>query len=426
MRVTVGLHCFEHIRTTQSIVQTTCPLHIELSARKNASAGRILQAPRQGPATRFKPYSAAAPVIPCCKPLRQLRLAWASRPSICSSDSITGSWCSAGRWPAETAWRSAWAGSAGLLLEADLGGLDRRGQLPADHRQVLALEPVDLGQQRFHAAADVGAVDLVVLQVGQEPQDVHRHALAAAGQAAVDLPLVQFGPAEVVDVAWSSVRPRRAGSPSGHLLSGSRAASRARGPARRGSSLAAAIRSASSSGVMTPGGGARSGRSAAGSRWPWRGRSLGCPGAAPTGPAPKRASMAGRLCPDSASAGRRSRPACGSTFAAPRTAGKHPGPCSGWSDRSATSGTIPERPGRPWPPPEAAPRPAGVTKTVAAGCSMETVAGRRARRGSPSGSLAAGQPFAVGQLGTSRPPDFSTTSGSDPPAGDGKLEARPR
>ncbi|OYV88575.1 MAG: hypothetical protein B7Z73_08295, partial [Planctomycetia bacterium 21-64-5] len=89
-------------------------------------------------------------------------------------------------------------GRAGRQL--DLRRLDRRRQLAADGRQLVAAQTVDLVEQRSHLPLDVRAVDVVLLQIGEQPGNLTRHAFAGAGEPALDLPLQQFGALQVVDV----------------------------------------------------------------------------------------------------------------------------------------------------------------------------------------------------------------------------------
>ena len=96
----------------------------------------------------------------------------------------------------------------------DLRGLDHGGQLLADDRQVLPLQGVDGLQHRLHVAAHVGRIDLVVVQVGQQRQDVHGHALAAADQRLLHLALAQGRGLEAVHVEL----PPRASFPAHHGL----------------------------------------------------------------------------------------------------------------------------------------------------------------------------------------------------------------
>ena len=99
-------------------------------------------------------------------------------------------------------------------------------------------------EQFVHAKAEVRTVDPVVLQVGQQREDVHRKAVAAVGQTAVDLALGKFGGLEAVQIdlfqppeaiqaglGRRDVRPRRrAASASSRVnsarISSSRAATR--------------------------------------------------------------------------------------------------------------------------------------------------------------------------------------------------------
>ena len=63
-------------------------------------------------------------------------------------------------------------------------------------------------------------VDAVVLQVGQQREDVHGHAVVAAGQAAVDLALVQLGRLEVVEIELFQPAQRAGGFPAPCLRAG--------------------------------------------------------------------------------------------------------------------------------------------------------------------------------------------------------------
>ncbi len=84
--------------------------------------------------------------------------------------------------------------------QAELRRLDRRGQARAQRRQVLVLQLLAVGHEQPQTALEVGLVHAVVRQVGQHGQELHGHAVRAAGQAAADVPLVELGGLEVIDL----------------------------------------------------------------------------------------------------------------------------------------------------------------------------------------------------------------------------------
>lgn len=87
-----------------------------------------------------------------------------------------------------------------LPFAIDLGRLHRGGQLAAERRQHVTIEPIELFQQPVHPLPGVGVVDAVVLQIGQQRRDADGHAFAAAGQQLVDLALGVLGGLQAIDV----------------------------------------------------------------------------------------------------------------------------------------------------------------------------------------------------------------------------------
>ena len=88
----------------------------------------------------------------------------------------------------------------GRGVSCRLGRLDRGRQIAADRRQLFAAEAVKLTEQFVHAKTEVRTVNPVVLQVGQQREDVHGEAVVAVGQSAVDLALGKFGGLEAVQI----------------------------------------------------------------------------------------------------------------------------------------------------------------------------------------------------------------------------------
>ena len=93
----------------------------------------------------------------------------------------------------------------GLILgrsigQVDLCTFDGRSQFALDRREVIRLQPLDLGQHGLHPPGHVGIVDTVAFQVGQQVVDLSGHALGGAGQRASNLALAEFGPLGMIDV----------------------------------------------------------------------------------------------------------------------------------------------------------------------------------------------------------------------------------
>ncbi len=94
----------------------------------------------------------------------------------------------------------------GRGLQADQRTFDGGGQLRADRGKMFSLEAIELGQQPFQAALEIGVVDAIGLKVGQQAEHLHRQAVAAAGQAAHDLALVELRGLQAVDVGLFQAR----------------------------------------------------------------------------------------------------------------------------------------------------------------------------------------------------------------------------
>ena len=122
-----------------------------------------------------------------------------------SSDAMTCCWCSPARGKVRLALGVA-PGGPGRRLQADQRTLDGGGQLRADGGKMLALEAIELGQQPFQAALEIGVVDAIVLQVGQQAEHLHGQAVAAAGQAPHDLALVELRGLQAIDVGLLQAR----------------------------------------------------------------------------------------------------------------------------------------------------------------------------------------------------------------------------
>ena len=67
-------------------------------------------------------------------------------------------------------------------------------------------EALELGQQPFQAALEIGVVDAIGLEVGQQAEHLHRQAVVAAGQAAHDLALIELRGLQTIDVGLLQTR----------------------------------------------------------------------------------------------------------------------------------------------------------------------------------------------------------------------------
>ena len=132
------------------------------------------------------------------------------------------------------------AGRPGRGLQADLRIFDGGGQLRADRWQMFALQSIELGQKGFQAAAEIGVVDAIALQVGQQAKHEHGQAIVAAGQAPHDLALAELRGLQTIDVGL--LQPRglvEANLQAADLAAGIALELAARGSTRPGSGPAA-------------------------------------------------------------------------------------------------------------------------------------------------------------------------------------------